>query len=50
MGIIFSGMFAFELVLFSRINTNQHLTHILLGDMLGITDDELKQTLVPPWR
>ncbi|CDG48953.1 metal ABC transporter permease [Serratia symbiotica] len=46
MGIVFSGMFAFGLVLFSRIDTNQHLTHILFGDMLGITDDELKQTLL----
>lgn len=46
MGIVLSGMFAFGLVLFSRIDTNQHLTHILFGDMLGITDDELKQTLL----
>ncbi|MCX2957499.1 metal ABC transporter permease [Serratia symbiotica] len=46
MGIVFSGMFAFGLVLFSRIDTNQHLSHILFGDMLGITDDELKQTLL----
>ena len=46
MGIVFSGMFAFGLVLLSRIDTNQHLTHILFGDMLGITDDELKQTLL----
>jgi manganese/iron transport system permease protein len=45
-GIVFSGMFAFGLVLFSRINTNQHLSHILFGDMLGITDDKLKQTLL----
>ncbi|NIH16321.1 metal ABC transporter permease [Serratia symbiotica] len=46
MGIVFSGMFAFGLVLFSRIDTNQHLSHILFGDMLGITDGELKQTLL----
>ncbi len=43
MGIVFSGMFAFGLVLFAYIDTNQHLSHILFGDMLGITDSELKQ-------
>lgn len=46
MGIVFSGMFAFGLVLFSSIDTNQHLSHILFGDMLGITNDELKQMLL----
>jgi manganese/iron transport system permease protein len=45
MGIVFSGMFAFGLVLFARIDTDQHLSHILFGNMLGITDGELQQTL-----
>lgn len=45
MGIVFSGMFAFGLVLFARIDTDQHLSHILFGNMLGITDGELRQTL-----
>ncbi|PAV01880.1 iron ABC transporter permease [Arsenophonus sp. ENCA] len=45
MGIIFSGMFAFGLVLFARIDTDQHLTHILFGNILGITKTEFKQTL-----
>lgn len=45
MGIIFSGMFAFGLVLFSRIDTDQHLIHILFGNILGITKAEFKQTL-----
>ncbi|OTA15807.1 SitD protein [Xenorhabdus vietnamensis] len=45
MGIVFSGMFAFGLVLFTRINTDQHLTHILFGSILGITQHELFQTL-----
>lgn len=31
-------------MLFSRIDTDQHLSHILFGNMLGITDGELKQT------
>lgn len=45
MGIVFSGMFAFGLVLFVYINTDQHLTHILFGNILGITTTEFKQTL-----
>ncbi|MBE8597392.1 metal ABC transporter permease [Xenorhabdus sp. BG5] len=45
MGIVFSGMFAFGLVLFTRIDTDQHLTHILFGSILGITQHELLQTL-----
>ena len=32
--------------MFSRIDTDQHLSHILFGNMLGITDGELKQTLL----
>ncbi|MDR0217414.1 MAG: metal ABC transporter permease [Enterobacteriaceae bacterium] len=45
MGIVFSGMFALGLVLFTRIDTEQHLTHILFGSILGITQDEFIQTL-----
>ncbi|ANE76911.1 metal ABC transporter permease [Dickeya solani] len=45
MGILFSGMFAVGLVLFSRVNTEQHLSHILFGNVLGITRYELQQTL-----
>ena len=37
MGIVFSGMFGFGLVLFTKIETDQHLTHILFGDVLGVT-------------
>ncbi len=46
MGIVFSGMFAFGLVLFSRIDTDQHLSHILFGNVLGITPAELRQVLL----
>jgi manganese/iron transport system permease protein len=45
MGIVFSGMFASGLVLFSRMDTDQHLSHILFGNMLGISLVELKQTV-----
>lgn len=37
MAIVFSGMFALGLVLFLKIDTDQHLTHILFGNMLGLT-------------
>jgi manganese/iron transport system permease protein len=36
MGIVFSGMFALGLVMFVEIETDQHLTHILFGNMLGV--------------
>ncbi|WP_367680482.1 metal ABC transporter permease [Candidatus Fukatsuia anoeciicola] len=45
MGIVFSGMFALGIVLFSQIDTDQHLSHILFGNILGITFTEFKQTL-----
>lgn len=46
MGIVFSGMFAFGLVLFSKVNTSQHLNHILFGNVLGTTYNELYQILI----
>jgi manganese/iron transport system permease protein len=36
MGIVFSGMFGFGLVLYTKINTDMHLDHILFGNMLGV--------------
>lgn len=45
MGVVFSGMFALGLVLFSKIDTDQHLKHILFGNLLGIGASLLKQTL-----
>lgn len=41
MGIIFSGMFAFGLVLLTRIETDAHLLHVLFGNVLGITQSDL---------
>ena len=37
MGIVFSGMFGFGLVLFTKVETDQHLNHILFGNVLGVT-------------
>jgi len=36
MAILFSGMFALGLVLFLKVETDQHLLHILFGNMLGL--------------
>jgi manganese/iron transport system permease protein len=46
MGIVFSGMFGFGLVIFSKIETDQHLNHILFGDVLGVTVRDLIETAV----
>lgn len=45
-GIVFSGMFALGLVLFAKIETDQHLMHILFGNVLGVSQFELYQTLL----
>ena len=46
MGIVFSGMFGFGLVLFTKVETDQHLLHVLFGNMLGVTDRDLIETAV----
>lgn len=45
MGIVFSGMFAFGLLLFTKVETEQHLLHILFGNLLGIQHQEYLQAL-----
>jgi manganese/iron transport system permease protein len=46
MGIVFSGMFGFGLVIFSKIETEQHLLHILFGDVLGVSLRDLVETAI----
>lgn len=46
MGVVFTGLFAFGLVLFSRTPSDMHLDHILVGSILGITRTQMWQTLV----
>ncbi|NCO21388.1 MAG: metal ABC transporter permease [Rhodobacterales bacterium] len=41
MGIVFSGMFGFGLVLYTKITTDVHLDHILFGNMLGVGAGDL---------
>ena len=46
MGIVFSGMFGLGLVLFTKVETDQHLLHVLFGDMLGITPRDLIEVAI----
>ena len=41
MGVVFSGMFGLGIVMYTSITTNEHLDHILFGNMLGIGSDDL---------
>jgi manganese/iron transport system permease protein len=41
MGIVFSGMFGFGIVLYTKITTDVHLDHILFGNMLGVSANNL---------
>ncbi|MGL5019732.1 MAG: metal ABC transporter permease [Luteolibacter sp.] len=45
MGVVFTGLFAFGLVLFSRTPSDMHLDHILVGSILGISRAQMWQTL-----
>lgn len=46
MGIVFTGLFALGLVLFSRVQTDLHLNHILFGNLLGIESDDMIEAAV----
>ncbi len=44
MGVVFSGMFGFGIVLYTKIETDVHLDHILFGDMLGVSYGDIIET------
>ncbi|CAL8979056.1 MULTISPECIES: metal ABC transporter permease [Rhodoplanes] len=46
MGIVFSGLFGFGLVLFTKVDTDQHLDHILFGNVLGTSTRDLIETAI----
>ena len=46
MGIVFSGMFGFGLVLYVKIQPDVHLDHILFGDMLGVGLRDIAETAI----
>jgi ABC-type Mn2+/Zn2+ transport system permease subunit len=46
MGVVFTGLFALGLVLFTKIESDQHLNHILFGSLLGLPKSQVIQTVV----
>lgn len=46
MGIVFTGLFALGLVLFTKVTSDVHLNHILFGSPLGITREDMIQIVV----
>lgn len=46
MGVVFTGFFAFGLVLFTKVKSDLHLDHILFGNILGLGDGDLRDTLI----
>ena len=45
-GLVFTGFFALGLVLVSKVRSNIDLTHILFGNVLGISSSDIWQTLL----
>ena len=45
-GLVFTGFFALGLVLVSKVRSNIDLTHILFGNVLGISASDIQQTLL----
>jgi manganese transport system permease protein len=45
-GLVFTGFFALGLVLISKVRSTIDLTHILFGNVLGISDADILQTVV----
>ena len=46
MGIVFSGMFGLGLVLLTKVETDQHVMHILFGNLLGVDLRDIVETIV----
>jgi len=44
MGVVFSGMFGLGIVLYTKIQSDVHLDHILFGDMLGVGWGDIAET------
>lgn len=44
MGVVFSGMFGFGIVLYTKIQSDVHLDHILFGNMLGVGWSDIATT------
>ncbi len=45
-GVVFTTLFALGIVMMSRVSSSVHLSHILFGDILGISDGDIIQTIL----
>jgi manganese transport system permease protein len=45
-GVVFTGLFALGLVMIPKVPSNIDLFHILFGNVLGISDGDIVQTLI----
>jgi ABC-type Mn2+/Zn2+ transport system permease subunit len=46
MGVVFTGLFAFGLVIFTKVKSDLHLDHILFGNILGLEAGDMRDTLI----
>lgn len=46
LGVVFTGLFALGLVLFTKVKSDLHLDHILFGNILGLEPGDLRNTLI----
>jgi len=46
MGVVFTGLFAIGLVMFSKVQTDVHLSHVLFGSLLGIEFQDMLQAVI----
>lgn len=44
MGVVFSGLFALGIAMFTKIHTDLHLDHVLFGDVLGVSWNDILLT------
>jgi ABC-type Mn2+/Zn2+ transport system permease subunit len=46
MGVVFTGLFAFGLVIFTKVKSDLHLDHILFGNILGLEPGDLRSAVL----
>ncbi|MGE0420280.1 MAG: metal ABC transporter permease, partial [Acetobacteraceae bacterium] len=46
MGIVYAGMFGLGLILLTRVETTQHVMHILFGNILGVSARDIVDTVL----
>ncbi len=46
LGVVFTGLFAAGLVMFTKITTDVHLNHVLFGSLLGIERSDMIQAVI----